>query len=185
MVKTCGQSDFSSSFSKKLKSPETRLFQGFFEYFEEKIFGLVNAVSRSVLHRFFVWFLMVLGAFVSRNGANPCSSKHCFHVVRVCRWSKMWSNAVFCGDHIFIFSKRYTHVRVYSFKGSLAYYRELVKSFADFLSINILKCSFVFQFCTLKLHFKNTRKLFLSPLKIWYAVNKEKGNGWMIHRNVI
>ena len=72
------------------------------------------------------------------------------------------------------FSKRYTHVRVYSFKGSLAYYRELVKSFADFLSINILKCSFVFQFCTLKLHFKNTRKLFLSLRKICYAVNKEK-----------
>ena len=87
----------------------------------------------------------------------------------------MWSNAVFCADHIFIFSKRYTHVRVYSFKGSLAYYRELVKSFADFLSINILMCSFVFQFCTLKLHFKNTRKLFLSLRKICYAVNKEKG----------
>jgi hypothetical protein len=54
VVKTCGQSDFSSSFSKKVKSPETRLFQGFFEHFEEKIFGLVNAVSRSVLQRFFV-----------------------------------------------------------------------------------------------------------------------------------
>ena len=119
---------------------------------------------------------MILGAFVSRNGAFVCSCEHCFHVVRVCRWSKMWSNAVFCDDHIFIFSKRYTHVRVYSFKGSLAYYRELVKSFADFLSINILKCSFVFQFCTLKLHFKNTRKLFLSLRKICYAVNKEKEN---------
>ena len=118
---------------------------------------------------------MILGAFVSRNGAFVCSCEHCFHVVRVCRWSKMWSNAVFCADHIFIFSKRYTHVRVYPFKGSLAYYRELVKSFADFLSINILKCSFVFQFCTLKLHFKNTSKLFLSLRKIWYAVNKEKG----------
>jgi hypothetical protein len=41
-------------FLKKLKSPETRLFQGFFENFEGKIFGLVNAVSRSVLQRFFV-----------------------------------------------------------------------------------------------------------------------------------
>ena len=111
---------------------------------------------------------------MSRNGAFVCSCEHCFQVVRICRGSKMWSNAVFCGDHIFIFSKRYTHVRVYSFKGSLAYSRELVKSFADFLSINILKCSFVFQFCTLKLHFKNTRKLFLSPCKICYAVNKEK-----------
>ena len=131
-------------FLKKLKSPETRLFQGFFEDFEGKIFGLVNAVSRSVLQRFFVQFRVILGAFVSRNGAFVCSCEHCFHVVRVCRWSKMWSNAVFCADHIFIFSKRYTHVRVYSFKGSLAYYRELVKSFADFLSINILKCSFAF-----------------------------------------
>jgi hypothetical protein len=41
-------------FLKKLKSPETRLFQGFFEYFEEKIFGLVNAVSRIDMQRFFV-----------------------------------------------------------------------------------------------------------------------------------
>ena len=41
-------------FLKKLKSPETRLFQGFFDDFKEKIFGLVNAVSRSVLQRFFV-----------------------------------------------------------------------------------------------------------------------------------
>jgi hypothetical protein len=41
-------------FLKKLKSPETRLFQGFFEDFEGKIFGLVNAVSRTQLHRFFV-----------------------------------------------------------------------------------------------------------------------------------
>ena len=38
---------------KKVKSPETRLFQGFFEDFEGKIFGLVNAVSRTQLHRFF------------------------------------------------------------------------------------------------------------------------------------
>ena len=86
----------------------------------------------------------------------------------------MWSNAVFCADHIFIFSKRYTHVRVYSSKGSLAYLWELVKSFADFLSINILKCSFAFQFCTLKLHLKNMSDLFLSLRKICYAVNKEK-----------
>ena len=113
---------------------------------------------------------------MSRNGANPCSCEHCFHVVRVCRWSKMWSNAVFCADHIFIFSKRYTHVRVYSFKGSLAYYRELVKSFAEFLSINILKCSFVFQFCTLKLYFKNTRKLFPFATQNLIRSKQRKGN---------
>jgi hypothetical protein len=41
-------------FLKKLKSPETRLFQGFFDDFKEKIFGLVNAVSRTHMHRFFV-----------------------------------------------------------------------------------------------------------------------------------
>ena len=41
-------------FLKKLKSPETRLLQGFFDDFKEKMFGLVNAVSRSVLQRFFV-----------------------------------------------------------------------------------------------------------------------------------
>ena len=33
-------------FLKKLKSPETRLLQGFFDDFKEKMFGLVNAVSR-------------------------------------------------------------------------------------------------------------------------------------------
>ena len=41
-------------FLKKLKSPETRLFQGFFEDFEGEIFGLVNAVSRIDMQRFFV-----------------------------------------------------------------------------------------------------------------------------------
>jgi hypothetical protein len=54
VVKTCGQSGNLAFFLKKLKSPETRLFQGFFDDFKEKIFGLVNAVSRSVLQRFFV-----------------------------------------------------------------------------------------------------------------------------------
>ena len=41
-------------FLKKLKSPETRLFQDFFENFEGEIFGLVNSLSRTQLHRFFV-----------------------------------------------------------------------------------------------------------------------------------
>ena len=34
-------------FSKKVKSHETRLFQGFFEDFERRIFGLVKSVSRT------------------------------------------------------------------------------------------------------------------------------------------
>ena len=55
----------------------------------------------------------------------------------------MWSNAVFCVCPHLYFFKRYTHVRVYSSKSSLAYLSKLVNSF-------------------------------LSPCKIWYAVNKEK-----------
>ena len=60
-------------FLKKLKSPEIRLFQGFFEDFEGEIFGLVNAVSRIDMQRFFGGFRVILGAFVSRNGAFGCS----------------------------------------------------------------------------------------------------------------
>ena len=68
----------------------------------------------------------------------------------------MWSNAVFCDDHIFIFSKRYTHVRVYSSKGSLAYLVR-VYSFKGSLA------------CLSKLV-----KFFPSLRRFCYAVNKEK-----------
>ena len=41
-------------FLKKLKSPETRLFQVFDGNLEDKIFELVYSVSRTHMHRFFV-----------------------------------------------------------------------------------------------------------------------------------
>ena len=62
------------------------------------------------------------------------------------------------------------------FKGSLAYYRELVKSFADFLSINILKCSFVFQRCTLKLHFKKHAQIIPFTTQNLLCSKQRKGN---------
>ena len=31
--------------------------------------------------------------------------KHCFPIVQVCRWSKVWSTAVVCSDYTLIFSQ--------------------------------------------------------------------------------
>ena len=90
--------------------------------------------------------------------------------------SKVWSNAIFCDDHTFIFFKT-VYPCTYPFVWrSIAYLSKLVKSFADFLSINILKCSFVFQFCTLKLYFKNTRKLFPFATQNLIRSKQRKGN---------
>ena len=55
-------------------------------------FELATSTSRTNLHRFFPWFTRLFGAFESKNDAFGCSYKHCFHVVRSCRWSKLWSS---------------------------------------------------------------------------------------------
>ena len=49
------------------------------------------STSQRNLSRFFAWFTRLFGAFVSENDAFGCSCKHCFHVVRSRRWSKVWS----------------------------------------------------------------------------------------------
>ena len=59
-----------------------------------EVTGLEPAASCSQtnLYRFFSWFTRLFGAFVSEIGAFGCSCQHCFHVVRICRWSKLWSS---------------------------------------------------------------------------------------------
>ena len=50
------------------------------------------STSQRNLSRFFPWFTRLFGAFESEIDAFGCSYKHCFHVVRSCRWSKLWSS---------------------------------------------------------------------------------------------
>ena len=53
---------------------------------------LAASTSQTLKCRFFPYFIRLFGAFVSKNGAFGCSYKHCFHVVRRRRWSKVWSS---------------------------------------------------------------------------------------------
>ena len=48
--------------------------------------------SQTLKCRFFPYFTRLFGAFESKNDAFGCSYKHCFHVVQLCRWSKLWSS---------------------------------------------------------------------------------------------
>ena len=72
--------------------------KGFGNCFQKPILvevtGLEPAASSSQrnLSRFFPWFTRLFGAFESEIDAFGCSYKHCFHVVRSCRWSKLWSS---------------------------------------------------------------------------------------------
>ena len=50
------------------------------------------STSQTQKCRFFPYFTRLFGAFVSENDAFGCSYKHCFHVVGLCRWSKLWSS---------------------------------------------------------------------------------------------
>ena len=71
--------------------------KGFGNYFPKPNLVGVTRLERAIpasqtnLHRFFPWFTRLFGAFVSKNDAFGCSYKHCFHVVRSRRWSKLWS----------------------------------------------------------------------------------------------
>ena len=47
--------------------------------------------SQTLKCRFFPCSTRIFGAFKSKNDAFGCSYKHCFHVVGLCRWSKLWS----------------------------------------------------------------------------------------------
>jgi len=98
----------------KEKSPETFCFKTFSVV---EATGLEPTTFWSLRHnrKFFIYFPDISKPFVSATDAFLYSCSHCFHVVQIRKWSKVWSNAVFCGDHTLIFSKRYTHVRVYSF----------------------------------------------------------------------
>ena len=56
-------------------------------------FEPATSCSQTLKSRFFAWFTRLFGAFESENGAFGCSCKHCFHVVRSRRWSKVWSSS--------------------------------------------------------------------------------------------
>ena len=58
-----------------------------------EVTGLEPAAScsQTLKCRFFAYSTRLFGAFVSENDAFVCSCKHCFHVVRSRRWSKVWS----------------------------------------------------------------------------------------------
>ena len=43
----------------------------------------------------FMSFLSILRAFESENGAFVSSCQHCFHIVQICRWSKLRSTTNF------------------------------------------------------------------------------------------
>ena len=55
-------------------------------------FEPATSCSQTLKCRFFPYSTRLFGAFVSENDAFGCSYKHCFHVVRSCRWSKVWSS---------------------------------------------------------------------------------------------
>ena len=55
-------------------------------------FESAASTSQTLTSRFFPYFTRLFGAFESKNDAFGCSCKHCFHVVRSCRWSKLWSS---------------------------------------------------------------------------------------------
>ena len=55
-------------------------------------FELATSTSRTLTSRFFPYFTRLFGAFKSKNDAFQGSCKHCFHVVRDARWSKVWSS---------------------------------------------------------------------------------------------
>ena len=55
-------------------------------------FEPATSCSQTLKCRFFAYSTRLFGAFVSENDAFGCSYKHCFHVVRSRRWSKMWSS---------------------------------------------------------------------------------------------
>ena len=51
------------------------------------------STSQTLKCRFFPYSIRLFGAFVSEINAFVCSFKHCFHVVRNRRWSRLWSES--------------------------------------------------------------------------------------------
>ena len=152
-------------FLKKLKSPETRLFQGFFENFEGKIFGLVSAVSRRHNRKFFIYFPDISKSFVSATDAFLYSCSHCFHVVQIRKWPNMWSFRFHakngCNKLKTIYPCTYSFVcRQYSIR--------LRKSqmLCQFSFRKPLKVQFCFSILHFKIALKKYERFFLSLRKI-------------------
>ena len=92
--------------------------------------------SQRNLSRFFPWFTRLFGAFVSENNAFECSYKHCFHVVRSRRWSKMWSSPFRWDMDTIRKSKIRLHINSFS-AVIIAYFKVIVKSLLSTLKICI------------------------------------------------
>ena len=71
---------------------------------------------------------------MSTSDAFGYSCSHCFHIVQLRRWSKVWS-LVFTPKMIAKNRKRPTHVLVHLFDDNIAYLSKLVKSFRSLRKI--------------------------------------------------
>ena len=101
-------------------------------------FELATSTSRTNLYRFFPYFTRLFGAFESEIDAFRCSRKHCFHIVQLRRWSKVWSTQNSKQKKQINISEFHTigeqvvhHVQIFSSVVSLAYYQKLVKSLSS------------------------------------------------------
>ena len=94
------------------------------------------STSRTLTSRFFPYFTRLFGAFVSENDAFGCSCQHCFHVVQLRRWSKMWSSPFLWDMDAIRKSKIRLHINSFS-AVIIAYFKVIVKSLLSTLKICI------------------------------------------------
>ena len=133
-----------------------------------EVTGLEPAASTSqtLKCRFFPYFIRLFGAFESKNDAFGCSCKHCFHVVRSCRWSKLWSSPFRWDEDAIRKSK--IRLRINSFSAVIIpYISTIVKHLLSTLKICIAvikenapvkKVGFIFK------------KVLDFPSLLWYVV---------------
>ena len=92
-----------------------------------EVTGLEPAASCSQTQkcRFFPYFTRLFGAFVSEINAFGCSCQHCFHVVRSCRWSNLWSSSL--GAEMNASRKSKIQLRMISYTAVIIpYFRKIV-----------------------------------------------------------
>ena len=78
----------------------------------------------------FLSFLSILQAFESENGAFGCSCQHCFHIVGLCRWSKLWSSRFWWDQNAVRKSRIQLPINAYSVV-IIPYLRKLCKSLSS------------------------------------------------------
>ena len=99
-------------------------------------FEPATSCSQRNLSRFFPWFTRLFGAFVSEIDAFGCSPSHCFHVVRIRRWSKVWSSPFLWDMDAIRKSKIRLHINSFS-AVIIAYFKVIVKRLLSTLKICI------------------------------------------------